>query len=69
MNDKEAHPLRDYIVSNVKDEVSLLTGFLLFTNVWRHGAFNAEWQHIKIEERSWYVPITKSGNPSYIVLN
>ena len=69
MNDKEAHRLRDYIASNDKDEVILLIGFLLYTGARRHEAFNAEWQHIKIEERSWYVPITKSGKPRYIVLN
>ena len=59
LNDKEAHRLRDYIASNDKDEVILLIGFLLYTGARRHEAFNAEWQHIKIEERSWYVPITK----------
>ena len=69
LNDKEAHRLRDYIASNDKDEVILLIGFLLYTGARRHEAFNAEWQHIKIEERSWYVPITKSGKPRYIVLN
>ena len=30
---------------------------------------NAEWQHINLERRNWYVPLTKNGKPRYIVLN
>lgn len=69
LNDKEAYRLRDYIASNDNDEVVLLIGFLLYTGARRHEALNAEWQHISEAKRSWYVPITKSGKPRYIVLN
>ena len=65
----EAKRLRDFVAANVGDAVCLLIGFLMYTGARRHEAFNAEWQHINLERRSWYVPLTKNGKPRYIVLN
>ena len=69
LNEGEARRLRDYIDANSDDTVVLLLGFLLYTGARRHEAMNAEWQHINFEAKSWYVPITKSGKPRYVVLN
>ena len=65
----EAARLRDYVEAHDNDPVCLLIGFLMYTGARRHEAFNAEWQHINLERRSWYVPLTKNGKPRYIVLN
>ena len=69
LDTKEAHRLRDYVEEQYNDPVCLLIGFLMYTGARRHEAFAAEWQHINMERRSWYVPITKTGKPRYIVLN
>ena len=66
---REASRLKDYIDANNDDPVILLLGFLLYTGARRHEAMNAEWQHINFDTRNWYVPLTKSGKPRYIVLN
>ena len=66
---REACRLTDYIDANNDDPITLLLGFLLYTGARRHEAMNAEWQHINFDTRSWYVPLTKSGKPRYIVLN
>ena len=69
LNDKEARRLRDYINVNGEDEVVLLIGFLMYTGARRHEAMNSEWQHINLDDKDWYVPITKSGKPRHIILN
>jgi len=69
LNNKEAHDLRDYIDRNSEDEVVLLIGFLMYTGARRHEAMNSEWQHVNLNDKDWYVPITKSGKPRHIVLN
>jgi integrase len=54
---------------NGEDEVVLLIGFLMYTGARRHEAMNSEWQHVNLNDKDWYVPITKSGKPRHIVLN
>ena len=65
----EAARLRDYVEANRRDAVCLLIGFLMYTGARRHEVFTAEWQHINLEQCSWYVPVTKNGKPRYIMLN
>ena len=65
----EAARLRDYVEAHRRDAVCLLLGFLMYTGARRHEVFAAEWQHINLENGSWYVPFTKSGKPRYVMLN
>ena len=65
----EARRLRDYVEDKHDDPICLLLGFLMYTGARRHEAFTAEWRNIDLERRSWYVPLTKTGKPRYIVLN
>ena len=65
----EAARLRDYVEANRRDAVCLLIGFLMYTGARWHEVFTAEWQHINLEQCSWYVPVTKNGKPGYIMLN
>ena len=65
----EATRLRDYVEAHRRDAVGLLIGFLMYTGARRHEVLTAEWQHINLERGSWYVAVTKNGNPRYVILN
>ena len=43
--------------------------FLALTGVRREEALQAEWQHVNLETRLWWLPKTKSGRGRYVTLN
>lgn len=69
LSEDEALRFRDYVNSHSDDALVLILGFLLYTGARRNEAFAAEWQHISLRHRSWFVPITKSGKSRYVTLN
>jgi integrase len=69
LNKEKVQRLSDDIEKNSCGLINLILGFLLYTGAHRGKALNAEWHNIDIEQISWFVPISKSGKPRYIVLN
>jgi len=43
--------------------------WLLLTGARKSEALNAQWGHIKLEQRSWYIPHTKAGKPRYVPIS
>lgn len=42
---------------------------LLFTGVRRQEALDARWEHVDLQKRVWFLPISKSGKSRYVILN
>lgn len=42
---------------------------LLYTGVRRQEALDARWEHIDLEKRRWFIPMSKSGKLRHVILN
>ena len=56
--DESANPNLKYIIS-----------FLLMTGARKSEALHARWEHIRFDNRIWFVPLSKSGQPRNIFLS
>ena len=56
----------DYELNKV---AALLLKFLLVTGARLGEAQNAQWQYIDLNEKTWFIPITKNGESRTVVLN
>ncbi len=43
--------------------------FLLYTGVRKQEALNAQWQHIDLQKRIWFIPMSKNGKSRHVILN
>ena len=43
--------------------------FLLYTGVRKQEALSAQWSHIDLDRKRWYVPKSKSGKARHVILN
>jgi integrase len=60
-----SHALDDSANLNLKYIIS----FLLMTGARKSEALNARWEHIRFDNRIWFVPLAKSGQPRNIFLS
>ena len=60
-----SHALDDSGNLNLKYIIS----FLLMTGARKSEALNARWEHIRFDNRIWFVPLAKSGQPRSIFLS
>ena len=42
---------------------------LLYTGVRRQEALDAKWEHVDLEKRTWFIPMSKSGKLRHVILN
>ncbi|MDD2760528.1 MAG: tyrosine-type recombinase/integrase [Methylomonas sp.] len=43
--------------------------FLLYTGARRQEALDAKWEHVDLQRRSWFIPMSKSGKSRNVILN
>ena len=43
--------------------------FLLYTGVRRSEALNAQWEHVDVLKRQWFIPRSKNGKHRHVILN
>lgn len=42
---------------------------LLYTGVRRQEALDARWEHIDLQRKTWFIPMSKSGKSRHVILN
>lgn len=50
-------------------QLKSIVGLLLYTGARKSELLNAEWRHVDLERRAWYIPTTKTGKPRHVPLS
>jgi integrase len=65
----EAERLFDVLDRSANPQLKSIVGLLLYTGARKSELLNAEWCHVDLERRAWYIPTTKTGKPRHVPLS
>ncbi len=54
---------------SLNPQLKNIVGLLLLTGARKSELLQAQWQHVNTEQRTWYIPTTKTGKPRYVPLS
>jgi integrase len=69
LSSKEAEMLLAAASVSENTQLVHIVGLLLATGARKSELFNAQWQNVDLERRSWYIPDTKTGKPRHVPLS
>jgi integrase len=69
LSPEEAQRLLATVRSSPNPQLEAIVTFLLLTGARKREALDARWDHIHWEKRSWFIPITKTGQPRHVTLS
>lgn len=64
----EAERLFRALERSENPQLKHIVGLLLLTGARKSELLNAEWRHVDLERRAWYIPTTKTGKPRHVPL-
>lgn len=69
LSNAEVKRLADALEDCKNPHVKYIISFMLVTGARRSEALHARWEHIDLINKTWVVPLSKSGQPRHIFLN
>ena len=68
LSSEEARRLKDACALSPNPQLKYIVGLLLLTGARKSELLNAEWQHVDVERRVWFIPQAKSGRGRHVPL-
>lgn len=69
LSSEEAQRLLEAVRSSPNDQLEAIVLFLLLTGARKWEALDAKWEHIYWDQRLWFIPVTKTGQPRHVPLS
>jgi integrase len=69
LNEKEAERLRNAVAQSSNTQLKFIIGLLLLTGARVSELLQAQWQHVDVERRLWFIPTSKTGRSRYVPLS
>jgi integrase len=69
LNPDEAARLLKALEASDNPQLKAIVGLLLLTGARKRELLNAQWQHIDLTRRAWFIPTTKTGKPRHVPLS
>ena len=66
---KEAERLFKALDASESPQLKSIVMLLLLTGARKTELLTAEWRHVDLERRAWFIPTTKTGKPRYVPLS
>ena len=66
---KEAERLFKALDASESPQLKSIVTLLLLTGARKTELLTAEWRHVDLERRAWFIPTTKTGKPRYVPLS
>jgi integrase len=66
---QEAQRLRHAVAESANTQLQHIVGILLLTGARVSELLHAEWRHVDLERRVWFIPISKSGKSRHVPLS
>ncbi len=65
----EAERLQRAVKQSDNPQLRNIIGLLLLTGARKQELLKAKWEHVDLERRLWYIPVTKTGKPRHVPLS
>lgn len=69
LKSEEAQRLLVAVRASSNPHLEAIVTFLLLTGARKRECLDAKWEHIQGDQRRWFIPITKTGQPRHVVLS
>lgn len=69
LNADEAARLFKALEASENPQLKAIVGLLLLTGARKRELLNAQWQHVDLNRRAWFIPTTKTGKPRHVPLS
>ena len=69
LSPEEAQTLLAAVHASPNDQLEAIVLFLLLTGARKREALDAKWECIQWDQRRWFIPITKTGQPRHVPLS
>ncbi len=65
----EAERLRKAVAASANPQLSSIVGLLLLTGARKSELLQAQWQHVDLERKVWFIPTSKTGKSRHVPLS
>ena len=69
LSPKEAERLQKAVAASSNPQLKNIVGLLLLTGARKSELLQAQWAHVDLEKRSWFIPTSKTGRSRHVPLS